>query len=317
VNGDAWKHEAAVTVKTSNEHVVVIGTVGIDDIATPYAQAAEVLGGSATYASLAARLFARSTLLSVVGTDFPPEHEALLRDRSINLSGLEHAEGKTFRWGGRYESNMNVRETTFVDLNVLRDFDPTVPEHVTISSFVFLGNTDPAIQLRVLDQVEDPQFVLVDSMDFWIQSDWDRLARVVQRCTCVVLNDEEIRLFGRDSNIPRAAQNILAMGPSSVVVKRGEHGALLVDGDGWFFAPGYPLGEVVDPTGAGDAFAGAFLGSLAETSTSESSALRRAVVYGSVAASFTVEALGVNRLADLTRDEVNARYAEFGQFVAF
>ena len=305
------------TVNISDGHVVVIGTVGIDDIATPQDQAVGVLGGSATYASLASRLFARSTLSSVVGTDFSSDHEALLRDRSINLSGLEHAEGKTFRWGGRYESNMNIRETTFVDLNVLRDFDPTVPEHVTVGSFVFLGNTDPAIQLKVLDQVEDPRFVLADSMDFWIQSDWDRLATVVQRCTCVVLNDEEIRLFGRDSNIPRAAHNILSMGPSSVVVKRGEYGAMLADQEGWFFAPGYPLGEVIDPTGAGDAFAGAFLGSLAEAGTSDALALRRAVVYGSVVASFTVEAFGVSRLADLTRDEVNTRFDEFSEFVAF
>ena len=304
-------------MNSADGHVVVIGTVGIDDIATPQDQAVGVLGGSATYASLASRLFARSTLSSVVGTDFSSDHEAFLRDRSINLSGLEHAEGKTFRWGGRYESNMNIRETTFVDLNVLRDFDPTVPEHVTVGSFVFLGNTDPAIQLKVLDQVEDPRFVLADSMDFWIQSDWDRLATVVQRCTCVVLNDEEIRLFGRDSNIPRAAHNILSMGPSSVVVKRGEYGALLADQEGWFFAPGYPLGEVIDPTGAGDAFAGAFLGSLAEAGASDALALRRAVVYGSVAASFTVEAFGVSRLADLTRDEVNTRYAEFSEFVAF
>ena len=304
-------------MNSSDGHVVVIGTVGIDDIATPQDQAVGVLGGSATYASLASRLFARSTLSSVVGTDFSSDHEAFLRDRSINLSGLEHAEGKTFRWGGRYESNMNIRETTFVDLNVLRDFDPTVPEHVTVGSFVFLGNTDPAIQLKVLDQVEDPRFVLVDSMDFWIQSDWDRLATVVQRCTCVVLNDEEIRLFGRDSNIPRAAHNILSMGPSSVVVKRGEYGALLADQKGWFFAPGYPLGEVIDPTGAGDAFAGAFLGSLAEAGASDALALRRAVVYGSVVASFTVEAFGVSRLADLTRDAVNTRYAEFSEFVAF
>lgn len=304
-------------MNSSDGHVVVIGTVGIDDIATPQDQAVGVLGGSATYASLASRLFARSTLSSVVGTDFSSDHEAFLRDRSINLSGLEHAEGKTFRWGGRYESNMNIRETTFVDLNVLRDFDPTVPEHVTVGSFVFLGNTDPAIQLKVLDQVEDPRFVLADSMDFWIQSDWDRLATVVQRCTCVVLNDEEIRLFGRDSNIPRAAHNILSMGPSSVVVKRGEYGALLADQEGWFFAPGYPLGEVIDPTGAGDAFAGAFLGSLAEAGASDALALRRAVVYGSVVASFTVEAFGVSRLADLTRDEVNTRYAEFSEFVAF
>ena len=297
--------------------VVVIGTVGIDDIETPQASVAGVLGGSATYASLAARHFAPTAMSSVVGRDFPSAHRELLTERGIDLSSLETADGLTFRWGGRYAENMNVRETTFVLLHVLENFDPKVPTRTVAESFVFLGNTDPGIQLRVLDQVESPRFVLVDSMDFWIESDRGQVARVFERCDCVVLNDEEVRLFGGDQNVPRAVRRILELGPRYVVVKRGEFGAALVSERGWFFAPGYPLEEVVDPTGAGDSFAGAFLGSLAAAGSTEESALRRAVVYGSVAASFTVEAFSVDRLAELTRHDIESRYVEFGDFAAF
>ena len=303
----------------SNEpgRVVVIGTVGIDDIETPRASVAGVLGGSATYASLAARHFAPTAMSSVVGRDFPSAHRELLTERGIDLSSLETADGLTFRWGGRYAENMNVRETTFVLLHVLENFDPKVPTQAVAESFVFLGNTDPGIQLRVLDQVENPRFVLVDSMDFWIESDRAQVAQVFERCDCVVLNDEEVRLFGGDQNVPRAVRRILELGPGYVVVKRGEFGAALVSERGWFFAPAYPLEEVVDPTGAGDSFAGAFLGSLAAAGSTEESALRRAVVYGSVAASFTVEAFSVDRLAELTRHDIESRYVEFGDFAAF
>ena len=297
--------------------VVVIGTVGIDDIETTRASVHGVLGGSATYACLASRCFAPTTLSSVVGHDFPSIHRELLAERDIDLSGLETADGLTFRWGGRYAVDMNVRETTFVRLHVLEDFDPQVPRHAVAGSFVFLGNTDPGIQLRVLDQVEDPRFVLVDSMDFWIEGDRDQVARVFERCDCVVLNDEEVRLFGGDANVPRAVRRILELGPTYVVVKRGEFGAALVSKHGWFFAPAYPLDNVVDPTGAGDAFAGAFLGSLAAAGSTDESALRRAVIHGSVAASFTVEAFSVERLARLTRHDIDSRYVEFSDFAAF
>lgn len=306
-------------MSTSNGpgRVVVIGTVGIDDIETAHASVQGVLGGSATYASLASRCFAPTTMSSVVGRDFPSDHRDLLIERDIDLSGLATADGLTFRWGGRYAVDMNIRETTFVRLHVLENFDPQVPRHTVAGSFVFLGNTDPGIQLRVLDQVRDPRFVMVDSMDFWIEGDRDQVARVFKRCDCVVLNDEEVRLFGGDINVPRAVRRILELGPSYVVVKRGEFGAALVSDRGWFFAPAYPLGDVVDPTGAGDSFAGAFLGSLAAAGSIDESALRRAVVYGSVAASFTVEAFSVDRLAELTRHDIDSRYVEFGNFAAF
>ena len=280
--------------------VVVIGTVGIDDIETPLTSVTGVLGGSATYACLAARCFAPTTMSSVVGHDFPAAHRDLLADRDIDLSSLETAHGLTFRWGGRYAENLNMRETTFVNLNVLEKFDPRVPRHAVAGSFVFLGNTDPSIQLRVLDQVENPRFVLVDSMDFWIEGDREQVARVFEH-----------------ANIPRAVRKILDLGPTYVVVKRGEFGAALVSKHGWFFAPAYPLDDVVDPTGAGDAFAGAFLGSLAAARATDQSALRRAVIYGSVAASFTVEAFSVQRLARLTRHDIDSRYVEFSDFAAF
>ena len=297
--------------------VVVIGTVGIDDIETAHESVQGVLGGSATYAALASRCFAPTTMSSVVGHDFPDAHRDLLIGRDIDLSGLETADGLTFRWGGRYAVDMNVRETTFVKLHVLEDFDPQVPKYTVAGSFVFLGNTDPSIQLRVLAQVRDPRFVMVDSMDFWIEGDREQVARVFERCDCVVLNDEEVRLFGGDINVPRAVRRILELGPTYVVVKRGEFGAALVSDRGWFFAPAYPLDAVVDPTGAGDSFAGAFLGSLAAADATDEAALRRAVIYGSVAASFTVEAFSVDRLAELTRHDIDSRYVEFGDFAAF
>jgi ribokinase len=296
---------------------VVVGTVGFDDIETPESRVVEVLGGSATYATLASRLFACSSLSSVVGTDFPEAHRELLHQRDIDLSGLDVVAGNTFRWGGRYESNMNIRETTFVDLNVLSDFNPTLTDDARTNSFVFLGNTDPAIQLHVLDQVRNPRFVLADSMDLWIQRSKTQLEDVIARCSCVVLNDEEVRLFGDDPHLPRASRKILGLGPDAIIIKRGEYGAALLNNAGWFFVPGYPLENVVDPTGAGDSFAGAFLGSVAEAGTITNTVLRRAVVFGSIVASFTVEAFGVDRLMSLTRDEIDARYAEFRQFVAY
>ena len=297
--------------------VVVIGTVGIDDIQTPSASVKQVLGGSATYACMAARLFAPTNLTSVVGHDFPAKYRELLESLAIDLRGLQIADGKTFRWGGRYDTDMNTRETVFVDLNVVQGFNPSVPAHAAKGSYVFLGNTDPVVQMRILDQVIDPEFVVVDSMDFWIESDQEALADVFARCSCVVLNDEEIRFFSRRQSLPQAVDAILELGPQAVAVKRGEYGAALATGGEWFFAPGYPLDRVVDPTGAGDAFAGALLGSLAEAGENGPAALRRAIVHGSVVASFTVEAFGVTRLQSLARDEIEQRFDEFRRLVAF
>ena len=297
--------------------VVIIGTVGIDEIETPFAKAGGVLGGSATYASLAARHFTPTTLTSVVGTDFPTEFRQILQDAAIDLQGMQTVDGMTFRWGGRYSADMNTRETVFVDLNVNRDFSPKVPDHATRGSFVFLGNTDPAIQMLLLNQVTSPALVMVDSMDYWIEANRETLTSVFRRCPCVVLNDSEIRLFSRTHSLPGAVEAIQELGPTAVVVKRGEYGAALATNKEWFFAPGYPLNNVVDPTGAGDAFAGAMLGSLSESANVSAASLRRGIVYGSVVASFTVETLGVERLCTLTREEIDARFTEFKNLVAF
>ena len=295
--------------------VVIVGTVGIDDIATPTGQVSRILGGSATYAALAARLFAPTALVSVVGTDFPPAHRRTLEERGIDLSGLEVAEGRTFRWGGRYHDDLNTRDTEFVELNVVADFTPRMP--ATNADYIFVGNIEPGIQMSVLDQIDPRAFVITDSMDHWIQDRASELADVFRRSSLVVLNDQEVRMFSREPRVPLAVAPILELGPQAVAVKMGEYGAVLAHGENWFFAPGYPLPDVVDPTGAGDAFAGAMLASLAETGALSDAALRRAIVYGSVAASFTVEAFGVERLAALTRGDVEARYAEFKEFVAF
>ena len=295
--------------------VIIVGTVGIDDIATPTGQATRVLGGSATYAALAARLFAPTALVSVVGTDFPQAHRQTLEERGIDLDGLDVAQGRTFRWGGRYHDDLNTRDTEFVELNVVADFTPRMPSADV--GFVFVGNIEPRVQLSVLGQIDPQSFVLTDSMDHWIRDHTPALEDVFRRSSMIVLNDQEVRMFSREPRVPRAVVPILELGPKAVAVKMGEYGAVLASEGDWFFAPGYPLPDVVDPTGAGDAFAGAMIGSLAEAGDLSGPALRRAIVYGSVAASFTVEAFGVERLAALTRRDVEARYAEFKEFVAF
>lgn len=297
--------------------VVVVGTVGIDDIATPFGEVTEVLGGSATYAAMASQLFAPTTLTSVVGEDFPDAHHQTLASRNIDLDGLEVAKGKTFRWGGRYQDDLNTRDTEFVDLNVVADFQPRVPSTAASNGFVFLGNTAPSVQMSVLDQIGDESFIATDSMDFWIEGAGDLLTEVFRRSSLVVLNDQEVRMFSRLRSLPDAVAHILRLGPQAVAVKRGEYGAALAAGEEWFFVPGYPVPVVVDPTGAGDAFAGAMLGSLAEAGEASEAAMRRAIVYGSVVASYTVESFGTDRLAVLTRAEVNARYGVFRRLVEF
>jgi len=297
--------------------VVVVGTIGIDDIATPSGQVREVLGGSATYAAIASRLFAPTSLVSVVGEDFPPAHHETLLSRDINLDGLRVESGKTFRWGGRYHDDLNSRETVFVELNVVDNFEPRLPESAAAHRFIFLGNTAPTVQMGVLDQVCDECFVVTDSMDFWIEGQRRGVTDVFRRSSLVVLNDQEVRMFSGELSLTSAVAHIMHLGPRAVAVKRGEYGAALAASGAWFFAPGFPLSEVVDPTGAGDAFAGAMLGSIAEAGQPTDAALRRAIVYGSVVASYTVESFGIARLATLKRSEVDARYCMFRRLVEF
>lgn len=293
---------------------LVLGTIGIDDIETPFDKAEGLLGGSAGYASVAASFYGPSQIVSIVGEDFTDDQRRLFTSRGIDLAGLDTVPGKTFRWGGRYAPNFDDRETTFTDLNVLAEFDPTLPEGYRDSRFVLLGNNDPGIQLKVLDQLDSPDVVVVDTMNFWLDSQRDLVDEVLAQANVVVVNEEEARMISGHHSVTRSALEMLDMGLDAVVIKRGAYGAVLRTADEWFFTSAYPLLDVRDPTGAGDSFAGALTGYLASEGELTEQNLRRAVVHGSVAASFAVEGFGLETLLGLTEVELNDRYAEFLRF---
>ena len=298
---------------TTDHPVLVVGTVAFDSIETPFGRAERILGGSATYIGLAARLLTESVGLSaVVGRDFPDAHVALLEERGLDLDGLVRDDsGETFFWAGRYHYDLNQRDTLATHLNVLAGFDPELPEPYRRARVVCLGNLDPAVQLRALDQVEDPDFVVLDTMNFWIDHTPDGLRDILARVDALVINDSEARELSGEPNLVRAAKAIRALGPETLVIKKGEHGALLFAGDAVFSAPAYPLEDIHDPTGAGDTFLGGFAGHLARLGRFDGEALRQAVVVGSALASFSVEAFGPERLLSLTLDDVDERMAAF------
>ncbi|MHB8604685.1 MAG: PfkB family carbohydrate kinase [Thermoplasmatota archaeon] len=304
--------------------ILVTGTVAYDDIETPFGAKRHVLGGSATYFSAAAALFAPVRLVAVVGGDFARGDLAFLERRGVDLAGLEvQPEGKTFHWSGRYLFDLNTRETLATDLNVLATFEPKVPPAWRDARLVFLANLDPTLQRDVLDQVADPALVVADTMNFWIEGARDALLDTLTRVDVLILNDAEARELAHEPNLLRAARAITKLGPRTIVIKKGEHGALLFQAGDVFSAPAYPLEEVCDPTGAGDTFAGGFLGALAESTGALGTAplrdadLRRAIVYGSAAASFAVERFGVERLTTLTRGELDTRARAFSRLTAF
>jgi len=280
--------------------VLVVGSVALDTIETPLGRVREVLGGSATHFALASRLFAPTRLVANVGQDFPDEHVALLRGLGVDLTGLKFCKGKTFRWTGRYADDMNERETLAVELNVFGEYEPDVPATCRESRFVFLANGSPEHQLRVLDQLDSPRFVVVDTMDHWIRSHREALSELFRRANGVMVNDVEARLLTGRGGL-QAADAILAMGPEFVVIKKGEHGSIMVLADQTFVIPAFPTRHVTDPTGAGDCFAGAMMGCVAQSGDATAPSLRRALAYGTVIASFNVEEFGVGRLAALTR----------------
>mgnify|MGYP003334917377 FL=1 len=295
-----------------------IGTVGIDEVETPYAHVTHLLGGSASYfASAAGVVGAPTQLVSVVGQDFPDEFAAMLAASGSDLAGLARLPGNCFRWGGRYHDDWNQRDTTYTDLNVLAQFDPVLPEHFRDARYVFLANTDPKLQAKALDQVRDPDLVVIDSMNLWIDIARHALRDVITRADVVLMNDGEIRQYTGQANSIRGAEAILQDGPQAVIVKRGEHGATLVHREGLFLCPAIPVAHVVDPTGAGDSFAGGFMGHLALTQDHSLANLRRATAHGCVVASFTVEDFSVRRLAKVTRAEVLARYRELRNLTQF
>jgi sugar/nucleoside kinase (ribokinase family) len=297
--------------------ILVVGSVAYDTVETPFGRAERVLGGSASFFSVAASFFGPVNLVGVVGHDFGEEQLQAFRGRPIDLEGLERMEGKTFHWQGKYSLDLNSRDTICTDLNVFEFFKPKIPARYRGFEFVFLGNIDPVLQRQVLEQVERPRVVACDTMNFWIHGKPAEVRETLKKVQILLINDQEARDLSGEWNLVKAARAIRAMGPGTLVVKKGEHGVLMFSDAGCFSAPALPLEVVFDPTGAGDTFAGGFLGYLASTGQAGDAALRRAVVMGSTLASFCVEAFSLDRLLKLTRPEIDARYRDFENLTRF
>jgi sugar/nucleoside kinase (ribokinase family) len=293
--------------------LLVVGSVALDTVETPFGKVKDALGGSAVYISAAASYFSSPIrLVGVVGGDFAKEHLAFLESRHIDLDGLQIDEaGKTFRWGGKYHYDLNVRDTLFTSLNVFEKFDPKIPDGYRVSGYVCLGNIDPILQRQVLKQLNKPRLVVGDTMNYWIETKPKELIETMKQMDVLIVNDSEARLLTQEPNLIKAAKKIIKMGPSVVIVKKGEHGAMLVTEDTIFTAPAYPLENIFDPTGAGDSFAGGFVGWLARTDDISPENLKRAVVYGSTLASFCVEKFSVDGLRDLSYLKIHDRFRSF------
>jgi len=291
--------------------IVVVGSVAYDKVETGRGNATDALGGSAAFFSVAARFFTPVSIVAVVGSDFRPEDQQLLADRGIDLRALEKQEGKTMRWHGRYHEDMNKRDTLSLELNVFDGFMPNLLPDQRRCDYLFLGNIAPVLQERVLSQVMSPKLVAGDTMDHWILDTHDDLVKLLPKIDILTVNDDEARLLAGEHNLVKAGRAILAMGPRSLLIKRGEYGVIQFSKEGMFAVPAYPLEDVVDPTGAGDTFAGGMMGFLARHGRITESSLRTAVVYGSVMASFVVERFSLERLFDLTWEEIDIRYRAF------
>jgi sugar/nucleoside kinase (ribokinase family) len=298
--------------------VLVVGSMALDSVETPFGKRDDALGGSATFFSSAASLLTSVRLVAVVGDDFPEKHIELLRKRDVDLSGLERVKGgKTFRWAGRYGANLNEAETLDTQLNVFADFKPRLPEHFRSTEYVFLANIHPQLQLDVLDQVKSPKLVALDTMNWWITRERAALGKVLERVDLLMINEGEARQLAGEYNIVKAARAIRAMGPRILVIKRGEYGALYFDESHTFFAPAYPLESVFDPTGAGDTFAGGVMGYLSRVQKLEPVYFQQAIVMGCVLGSFTVEEFSVDRLIRVSRRELRQRYQLFRELTQF
>ncbi|MDT8340423.1 MAG: PfkB family carbohydrate kinase [Longimicrobiales bacterium] len=297
--------------------VLVVGSVALDTVETPFGSAERVLGGSANYFAAAASLFGTVRVVGVVGDDYPLQDLDFMRERGVDFGGVSTAPGRSFFWAGRYAYDLNTRDTLATELGVFADFRPEIPESFRDARMVFLGNIDPELQLGVLEQVSDPALVACDTMNFWIEGKRDELMEVLRRVDVVLLNDAEVRQLSGEHNLLRGARWVQGLGARYVVVKKGEHGAILYGPDWMFFAPGFPLEEVFDPTGAGDAFAGGFLGSLCGESALDRPAFRRAMIYGSATGSYAVEQFSVDRFRSLTPVEVARRVEEFREMTTF
>jgi sugar/nucleoside kinase (ribokinase family) len=297
--------------------LLVVGSVALDSVETPFGKADNVLGGSATFFAASASLLTPVQLVGVIGNDYPEQKLEALAARGVDFEGLERADGPSFRWRGRYRHDLNTAETLETHLGVFSHFAPKIPDAFRNAEFVFLGNIDPRLQLDVLQQVESPQLVACDTMNFWIESRRPELLELLEQVDLITLNDAEARQLTEQANLVKAARWILDRGPEHVIIKKGEHGAFMFTRDTVFFAPAYPLEDVFDPTGAGDSFAGGFMGYLARNGDLTEQTLRRAVVYGSAMGSFAVEKFSIERLLEVTPDEIRQRVGEFHRLVAF
>lgn len=300
--------------------LLIVGTVAFDELITPFGESGKILGGSGTYAGLSASNFMDDiNIVSVVGEDFPEEHLTNFRKKGISTEGINVVKGgKTFFWKGKYHNDMNTRDTLDTQLNVLADFDPVIPESFRKSEFLMLGNLTPAVQMNVLEQMEErPKLVILDTMNFWMDIAMDELKAVLKKIDVLTINDEEARQLSGEYSLVKAAQKIFEMGPKYLIIKKGEHGALLFGEGEVFFAPALPLEEVFDPTGAGDTFAGGFIGHLAHTRDISFANMKRAVIFGSALASFCVEKFGTERIAEITRSEMRKRVSQFKELTQF
>ncbi|MFO1463147.1 MAG: PfkB family carbohydrate kinase [bacterium] len=297
--------------------LTVIGTVALDTVETPFGKLEAGLGGSATHFSASATFFTPLSLVAVIGEDFPEEHLEYFRSRPINLEGLQRLPGKTFRWTGRYEHDLNTAHTLETQLNVLLDFAPRLTPAIRRNKYLFLGNIDPVLQAQVIDQAEGKPFVAADTMNYWITGHRDNLLKTLRRVDMLLINEGEARLLANTANLVKASRSIRELGPKTLIIKRGEYGALVFHGEEIFSAPALPLEDIQDPTGAGDSFAGGVMGYLAQTGDLSFQNLKKAVIYGSVMASFIVEKFSMDRLRNLTREEIEARYRQFRELAHF
>ncbi len=298
--------------------ILVVGSVALDSIKTPFGKREDALGGSATFFSMAASFFNKVNIVATVGEDFPKRYLTLFKNRNIGIEGLTICKGgKTFRWAGRYDCDLNTAHTLATHLNVFRDFNPQVPKDLKNPDILFLANIDPVLQHHVLQQVKKPRLVACDSMNFWIENKRKDLERILEKIDILLLNDAEARQFSGESNLLKAAQLIVSYGPKAVVIKRGEYGVLYFSGKSHFAAPAYLLESVYDPTGAGDTFAGGMMGYLSRAKVINEATIRKSIVYGSILASFTVEDFSVNKLLEISKKDIEARYRQFRRMTKF
>lgn len=297
--------------------ILVVGSAALDTVETPFGSVEDALGGSAIYFSAAASYFAPVNLVAVVGDDFPREQIEFLKKKNVDFSGLEVANGKTFRWGGKYGFDLNERDTLFTHLNVFEKFEPKIPDSYKNSEYIFLANIGPDLQMDVLKQIEAPKLVALDTMNYWIGGNLPALRETLKRVDVLIINDSEVRQLANEANLVKASKIVQEMGPKTLIIKKGEHGALLIARNSFFWAPAYPLEIIYDPTGAGDTFAGGFMGYMAKSDDISIDNLKRAVVFGSAMASFCVEKFSLERLKNLSDEEIRTRFKEFWQMTNF